>query len=300
MTEETRVEATGIVVGTDGSRDSNEALEWAAHAAAAYGLPLTVLFARPDATAVPEIVADPTGPLGVSVAEVRTHQPDLEVRALQMPDSPVESLLAAGKTADLVVLGSRGNGGFSGLLVGSTTLNVTPYAECPVVVVHRHGKTEGDEEGGNPGQVVLGYDGSAGSNRAAAFAFRHAQALGCGVVVVTVEPQRSEPESYEVDPTTALPGSDTGAFHSPIIVTAESFPDVKVSFVAGTGRPAEVLISEGRGAQLLVVGSRGRGGFKGLVMGSVSQKVVAHASCPVAVLHPGITAAAAVGLDEDE
>lgn len=298
MTEETRVEATGIVVGTDGSGDSNEALAWAAHAAAAYGLPLTVLFARPDADAVPELVTDPDGPLGVSVAEVKSHQPDLEIHALQMPDSPVESLLAAGQTADFVVLGSRGKGGFSGLLLGSTALNVTPYVECPVVVVHRHGKADDGEECRNRGQVVLGYDGSTGSNRAAAFAFRHAQALGCGVVVVTVEPQRGDPESREVDPTTALPGSDTGVFHAPIIVTAESFPDVEVTFVAGLGRPDEVLISEGRGAELLVVGSRGVGGFKGLVMGSVSQKVIAHASCPVAVLHAGITAAAAVGLDD--
>jgi len=292
--------AVGVVVGADGSEHGKAAIRWAAGTAVAYGLPLTVLFARPDATAVPQVIADPTGVLGESVTEARSAGAGLDVRALQMPDSPVESLLAAGETADLVVLGSRGVGGFRGLLLGSTALNVAPYAECPVVVVHS--RTEDDvvepEEGeGNPGQVVLGYDGSAASNRAAAFAFRHAEAIGCGVVVVTVEPARSEPESREVDPANALPGSDTGAFHSPVIVTAESFPDVKVSFVAGTGRPAEVLIAEGQGAELLVVGSRGMGGFAKLVMGSVSQKVVAHASCPVAVLHEGITAATAAGVD---
>jgi nucleotide-binding universal stress UspA family protein len=301
VTEETRVEASGIVVGADGSRHGKVALEWAANTAAAYELPLTVLFARPDATALPQLVEEPTGPLGESVAEARLHQPQIDIRALQMPDSPVESLLVASETADVLVLGSRGNDGFTGLLLGSTTMNVAPYAECPVVVVHSRDDDDDDADdgqGGNPGQVVLGYDGSPASNRAAAFAFRHAQAVGCGVVVVTVEPQRSEPESREVDPTAALPGSDTGAFHSPVIVTAEAFPDVKVSFVAGTGRPAEVLIEEGRGAELLVVGSRGLGGFARLVIGSVSQKVVAHARCPVAVLQPGITAATAAGVDE--
>jgi nucleotide-binding universal stress UspA family protein len=81
-----------------------------------------------------------------------------------------------------------------------------------------------------------------------------------------------------------------------VLVIAASFPEVPVSFVAGTGRPAEVLLGEALGAELLVVGSRGSGGFTGLVMGSVSQKVLAHAGCPVAVLHPGIPAETAAGL----
>jgi nucleotide-binding universal stress UspA family protein len=149
---------------------------------------------------------------------------------------------------------------------------------------------------GNPGQVILGYDGSPASNRAAAFAFRHAEAMGCGVVAVSVEAGRGDPETEPIDPENATPGSDTSAFHSPVIVTASSFPDVPVSFVAGYGRPAEVLLTQAIGAELLVVGSRGAGGFAGLIMGSVSQKVLAHASCPVAVLHPGVPAETAAGM----
>ena len=99
----------------------------------------------------------------------------------------------------------------------------------------------------------------------------------------------------EIDPKNATPGSDTSAFHSPVIVNAAAFPDVPVSFVEGTGRPTEVLLAEADGAALLVVGSRGSGGFAGLVMGSVTQKVLAHAGCPVAVLHPGIPAKTAAG-----
>lgn len=297
MTEETDVQPHGVVVGADGSDHGKAALVWAADAAVAYALPLTVLFARPDATGVPEVLAEPTGVLGDSVALARVRHPELEVRALQMPESPVQALLAAGESADVLVLGSRGIEGFRGLLVGSTTMHVAPYAHCPVVVVHsgREGGEESEGAKGNPGQVVLGYDGSPASNRAAGFAFRHAAAVGCGVVVVTVEPGRGEPEAREVDPTSAAPGSDTGAFSSPVIVTAESFPDVPVSFVAGTGRPAEVLLAEAVGAELLVVGSRGKGGFSGLVIGSVGQKVLSHAVCPVAILHPGITASTASG-----
>ncbi len=301
MTEAAETAETGVVVGADGSDNSVAALRWAADTAVAYQLPLTVLHARPDAMAKPMLVAEPDGVLGDAVAVARAQQPDVEIRALQMPDSPVQSLLAAGETADVVVIGSRGVEGFRGLLLGSTTMHVAPYAQCPVVVVHsglEGGLPFEDTAGypGNPGQVVLGYDGSSASNRAAAFAFRHAAATGTGVVAVSVEPGRGEPETEEIDPENATPGSDTSAFHSPVLVTAAAFPDVPVSFVAGTGRPAEVLLAEAVGADLLVVGSRGSGGFAGLIMGSVTQKVLAHADCPVAVLHPGITAETASGI----
>ncbi|WP_313676717.1 universal stress protein [Mycolicibacterium sp.] len=291
----------GVVVGADGSEHGIAALRWAAATAVAYGLPLTVLHARPDAIAEPTLLAEPDGVLGDAVAVARAEYPGLQTRALQMPDAPVQSLLAAGEEADIVVIGSRGIEGFRGLLLGSTTMHVAPYAQCPVVVVHS--ALEGgvlfeasDGYPGNPGQVVLGYDGSPAANRAAAFAFRHAEAIGCGVVAVTVEAGRGDPEAEPIDPENATPGSDTSAFHSPVIVTASSFPDVPVSFVAGYGRPAEVLLTQAISAELLVVGSRGSGGFAGLIMGSVSQKVLAHASCPVAVLHPGIPAETASGM----
>lgn len=301
MTEAVDAVESGVVVGADGSEHGSAALRWAAGTAVAYGLPLTVLYARPDANAEPTLVGEPSGVLADAVAVARAVQPDLEIRALQMPDSPVQSLLAAGENADVLVLGSRGVEGFRGLLLGSTAMHVAPYAQCPVVVVHSgmEGGTPFEEVAGypgNPGKVVLGYDGSSASNRAAAFAFRHAEAIGCGVVAVTVEAGRGEPETEEIDPENATPGSDTSAFHSPVIVTAAAFPDVPVSFVAGSGRPAEVLLSEAAGAELLVVGSRGSGGFSGLVMGSVSQKVLAHADCPVAVLHSGIPAETAAGM----
>lgn len=301
MTQTVDIAESGVLVGADGSEHCDAALRWAADTAVAYGLPLTILYARPDAMAEPKLIDESTGVLGEATTLVRERQPGVEVRALQMPAAPVQSLLAAGENADVLVLGSRGVGGFRGLLLGSTTLHVAPYAHCPVVVVHSGSeggvRFEGvDEYPGNPGQVVLGYDGSPASNRAAAFAFRHAEAVGCGVVAVSVEASRGEPETEEIDPENATPGSDTSAFHSPVIVTAAAFPDVPVSFVAGTGRPAEVLLSEAAGAELLVVGSRGSGGFSGLIMGSVSQKVLAHASCPVAILHPGVSAETAAGI----
>lgn len=293
--------ASGIAVGADGSDHGRAALKWAAHAAVAYGLPLTVLHAAPDAQGEPTVVEDPKGVLGEAVELARSCEPSLEVRALQMPEAPVPSLLTASNNAEVLVLGSRGLEGFQGLLLGSTTQHVAPHAKCPVVVVQsgfeggRPSITDEDSIG-NPGQVVLGYDGSPASNRATAFAFRHAEATGCGVVAVNAEPGRGAPKTETIDPENDVPGSDTSAFHSPLIVTASSFPGVPVSFIEGTGRPADVLVREAIGAELLVVCSRGAGGLTGLLGGSVTQKVLARASCPVAVLNSGIPAATAAGL----
>lgn len=296
MTASEGVAATGVVVGADGSEPSNAALRWAADAAIAHGLPLSVVHARPDVEGVVEELSGEAGVLSAAAEVVRSRHPELTVRTLQYPEPPVQTMLAAGETADFLVIGSRGLGGFGGLLVGSTAMQVAPYAPCPVVVV-RPGH-EDATDGPRPGDVVLGYDGSSAANRASAFAFRHAQAIGGAVVVVSVDPGRGGPEVHEVQPGGAVPGSDTGAFQAPLLLTAESFPDVPVKFVAGTGRPAEVLIQESRGCELLVVGPRGRGGFAGLIMGSVSQKVLAHAACPVAFVHAGMPAKTAAGLPE--
>ena len=128
MTDAVAMAETGVVVGADGSDHGVAALRWAARTAVAYELPLTVLYARPDAAAEPVVLAEPTGVLGEAVALARREQPEAQVRALQMPGAPVPSLLAAGDSADVLVLGSRGIEGFRGLLLGSTTMHVAPYA----------------------------------------------------------------------------------------------------------------------------------------------------------------------------
>jgi nucleotide-binding universal stress UspA family protein len=291
------VRASGVVAGADGSPGNRPALRWAADAAAAYGVPLTLVHARPDAAgSVVELSDGDDDVLGAAAGIVAATHPDLTVRELQYPESPVESLLLASRTADLVVLGSRGLGGFRGLLVGSTTMHVVPYASCPVVVVPsgRDGDGGVAADGPSTGHVVLGYDGSPAANRAAAFAFRHAEAIGAGVVVVTVERGPAGPLT-EVDPVAATPGSDTASFHAPLVLVAGEHRQVPVSFRTGPGHPTEALLAEAAGAALLVVGTRGRGGFAGLVMGSVSQKLLAHAHCPVAFLHERVPAAVAAG-----
>ena len=285
--------AVGIVVGVDLSPSSQGALNWAADTAAVYGVPLTVLVAHPDAEGDVEVekyAEDLEGGVQGAVAGVRARHPELVVHGVRYPTPPVQSLLTASESAQLLVIGSRGWEGFTGLLVGSTALDVVPYAKCPVVVVHPAGTAGAGDgaataEGPHAGQVVLGYDGSVSSNAAAAVAIRHAAALGTGLAAITVRHRRGAITVKQVDPVAAGVGTPTASFWAPVMLDGNAFPSVPITYWEAEGRPGAVLVEQSRGAQLLALGSRGRGGFRGLVMGSVSQQLLAHAPCPVGVLH---------------
>lgn len=282
--------AVGIVVGVDLSPSCQGALTWAGDTAALYGIPLTILVAHPDAEGdveVEEYAEDLEGGIQTAVAGVRERHPGLVVHGVRYPTPPVQSLLDASATAELLVVGARGWEGFTGLLVGSTALNVVPYAKCPVVVVHPTPASTATDEQPQPhaGQVVLGYDGSVAANAAAALAIRHAAALGVGVAAITVHSRRRHVTITQIDPAAAAPGSPEASFWAPVILSGNSFPDVPITYWEAEGRPGAVLVEQSRGSALLALGSRGRGGFRGLVMGSVSQQLMAHAQCPVGVLH---------------
>jgi nucleotide-binding universal stress UspA family protein len=268
-------DTSGVVVGTDGSDDSLGALAWAAAAASAHALPLTVVHSRPDASAPVRVVTDDAPELlSRAAAEVTRSHPSVQLRLVKHPASPVQALLDVSQNASFVVLGSRGLGGFAGLLLGSTPMQVVPYATCPVVVV-RPGHEADD------GEVVVAYDGSPASAAAAAFGFWHAQASGRAVRVVSVDEHVEGSGPVDV---AGLPlGSPDASYWAPVTVVAESYPDVPVSYHAEPGRPARALIDQ-QGVALLVLGTRGLGGFRGLLQGSVSQQVLHHATFPVAIV----------------
>ncbi len=285
----------GVVVGYDGSAAAQVALDWAADAAVAYGLPLTLLSARPDAEAelldLEEAIdegllrAEAIEHLAAAREQVVADHPGLTVDVLISPDSPVVSLLSASEVADLVVMGSRGLDGFHGLVLGSTTMNVTPYADCPVVVLY-----EPDQEteearafARHPEQVVVGFDGSVFAERALTLALRHADVTGLGIAVVMVS--RGRPERAPAPITLETEGLRTGVRK----VLAQAMDVVgdrpDVTYLYGVGPPAGILIAEAAGAPLAVVGARGRGGFAQLLLGSVGLQMLLHAECPVAVVH---------------
>jgi nucleotide-binding universal stress UspA family protein len=256
----------GIVVGVDGSESGRRAAAWAADVAAARGRPLTLVHARPDEAA--PVLSSTAGDevdavLRDEAARVQAEHPGVEVREIQHPESPVDALLDVGRDAELVVLGSRGLGGFAGLLLGSTPTHVVPYSSCPVVVV----RPEAPEAGPHAGKVVLAFDGSPASMAAAAFAVEHAASTGRALVVLHAT--RGEPDEEVL---------------ARVAGVAAARPEVAVEQRTVTGRPAAAVVEQGAGAALLVLGSRGLGGFRGLLLGSVSQQVIAHASGAVAVV----------------
>ena len=283
-----------VVVGVDGSESSLAAVDWAAREAAARRTALRVVHAfiwpklnvplGPATYADPDggLRADARGLLGDAVQRARAAAPGVEVTA-EMPEAmPVPAMLHESRTACLVVLGSRGLGGFGGLLLGSTAVQVAAHAPVPVVVVRRgdpgpHAVARGD--------VVVGVDGSQHSVDAVAFAFAEAQRLGTGVLALTISP--SGP--IDTVPAGVLLADDDDpeparALAEAVAGWSEKYPDVPVRRAVARGHASRTLTDLAADAALLVVGSRGAGGFRGLLIGSVSQGVLHHATCPVAIV----------------
>lgn len=288
----------GVVVGFDGSPAANVALDWGAATAVAHGLALTILTSRPDAEApVVALTDDADGEaivgdeiadmLAEAAARASAAHPELTIHEVVTPDSPVDSLLAASDTADMIAIGSRGMEGFQGLLIGSTVMEVTPYAQCPVVVLYvpDSDTVAAREQAKHPNTVVVGFDGSAYSLQALTFGLQHAEATGVGAAVVHISGGSPKHDPKQVEPTDeSLPEAVREDLAAAVRIAAD-FPTVPVEYLHAVGRPAGILIREASGSALAVVGARGRGGFAQLLLGSVGLQLVIHAECPVAVVH---------------
>lgn len=204
---------------------------------------------------------------------------------------PAAALVAASEHAGVVVVGNRGCGGFTGLLLGSVGVELAAHAACPVVIVRHDDRSAGPEAG----RVVVGIDGSHDAEHALQFAFEQASYRNAGLTALhayqwpastgpgDMLPLAYDPDDLRDDERRTLSESTSG--------WAEKYADVDIRHTVVRGRPAAVLIEASAGAELLVVGSRGRGGFKGLLLGSVSQAAIHHAACPVAVIMEAATPA---------
>lgn len=292
---------SGVVVGYDGSASADIALEWAGEAAQRYGVPLTLLRARPDAegtiarlplTSPPDDGAAIAPGLVEAATRMAAERPGLSVQAAVHPGSPVQAMLAASESAQMLVIGSRGLEGFRGLLLGSTAMQLAPHASCPVVVLYEPGDATAAARANarHPDEVVVGYDGSTSADVALAFGLRHAKACDLGLAVVIVRPGRRDTAPAEpIDLDSPEIDEPIQALAKQARAIADSEPDVAVSYLSATGRPTEVLIAEAAGAPLAAVGARGLGGFAGLALGSVGLQMLMHAECPVAVVHDRAT-----------
>ncbi len=283
-----------VVVGVDGSDAALRAVRWAAREARRRGTGLRLVHACDlltgrgarvvDWHALRTAMQDQGGvwlDRAREVAEQTVAGPHPEVVLEVTP--PVPALVEKSADAAVLVLGNRGLGGFTGLLLGSTSVEVAGRAHCPVVVVRGEDTSEG-----SGGPVVVGVDGTPVGEAAIAFAFAEASLHDADLVAVHAW-------SEMVFEAVVMGGAGTLDF-APLAERAdetlaerlagwqEKYPDVRVVREVVRDRPAPALLRRAEGAQLVVVGSRGRGGFRGLMLGSTGQHLLHHAPCPVAVV----------------
>lgn len=284
-----------IVVGIDGSDESYVGLAWAVHEARHQNRPLRLVHAWevpvPGYVPVPASVdlvresAEAT--LSDAVTKAGEWAGGVRVQGLLVHGPAGRVLIDQGSDAAMVVVGSHGRGGFARLLLGSSSGAVAAHAEVPVVV------TRGTvaDEAWRLGPVVVGVDGSAVSEAAIDFAFAAASLRGRGLVVVHAW---SQPDPFVDEAYAVLSEASTRQTEARLAVSEslagwrEKYPDVEITEVIADGHPVDALLAEASAARaaLVVVGSRGRGGFAGLLLGSVSRGVLHHATCPVAVVRP--------------
>jgi nucleotide-binding universal stress UspA family protein len=273
MTSQSDVQTT-VAAGFDPSPAALAAARFAADEAHRRGLSLTLVhgFTWPwstnpdefDADADPHARRRASRQLAGAAQLIRDEHPDLPVRERIIDGHPGRVLVDYSQRATLLVVGHRGEGGFSGLLAGSIAIHVAAHAHCPVVVVR-----------GTPGKpdapVVVGTDGSPESERATEFAFDIAASRGAPLIAATVSP-----------PGRARPGPPAGDLDA---YTAR-YPHVAArrEMVLHQRSPAGGLIEAADGAALVVVGSRGVGGLRGILLGSVGRALIEHAPCPVAII----------------
>jgi len=294
--------ARQIVVGFDGSESSRLALTWAMRAAKARGVPVLLAhagFAGIGSVAAAATLADDShdalmqaerAMVASAVHEAHREVPGVEVEQKIVTGLPADALLRLLDGAEMLVVGSRGLGGLAELLLGSTSLQVATHATCPVVVVR---SLEYIEPGPQHGRVVVGVDGSHSATDAVEFAFQEASLRGVGLTAIYAW----DVPSFQAYGWLAVPQPDSvlpvyereaGLLLAEALAGwTEKYPDVEVRRILQRSPAVSALVAAAAGAEVLVVGSRGAGGFRKLVLGSVGHGVLHHAKCPVAVVHRG-------------
>lgn len=283
-----------IVVGVDGTESTHDALEWAAAEAAARRLPLRIVhaYAAIPSWAVFGELPQPYDGIEVSdaarqvteqaVRRARNVASDLEVRTRTLIGGGAPALLAQCAEAELLVLGSRGRGTVRGMFGGSVSFRVATHATCPVVVVRPMRDTA---PGPSAARVVVGVDGSRRSERAIGFAVRAAAQRGVGVTAVHAWTARGTADLAAVtDDWSLAEAAEWRTLQRVFVQWRPQAAKTQIELRLVQGRAQDVLAAESAGAALVVVGSRGRGSVRAALAGSVSQAVLQHADCPVAVV----------------
>jgi nucleotide-binding universal stress UspA family protein len=270
-----------IIIGVDGSDGSRAALRWAARTAAAQGAGLRAVAAwqYPASAVTPAGPARLPGPedmdeqscdeVRVVVREELEADADrVEVEAGRGPAASVLLGVAARADADMLVVGARGRGGFAGLLLGSVSQECVEHSPCPVVVLR-------GEPDPSDGPIMVGLDGSEGATRALDWAIDLADATGATIVAV---------HAPMLGANNAMMDAAREALErwcAPI--GARAVPH-EMRIEQGDARTVLEHVADEAGASLLVVGTRGLGAVRGLLLGSVAGYIARYSKRPIAVV----------------
>jgi len=291
------VQLPQTVVGTDGSPPAGAAVEQAAREAACHAAQLRIVYAV-SLVPPPGIasVLDEAGEkalreggervLAEAEAAARAVAPEIEISTTVAMGDPRQVLAELSRDALMTVVGSSGTSGIASGLLGSVSRHLTTHAAGPVMVVR--------ETPVPAAPIVVGIDGSPAAEAATAFAFAEAAACGDPLValhawsewrVPPVPPE--DPELRYAKAPGELRAGEERLLAELLSGWGERYPQVTVERRTVRERARQALIEASRSARLLVVGSRGKGGFAGLRLGSVSTAVLHHAHCSVVVVRGG-------------
>lgn len=300
-----------VVAGVDGSESALDAVRCAAVEAAdrRCGLRLVAVFTplpsrtRHDLGLMPVYREQATdvlrGQLAAAAEAAAAAAPGVEIETELRTGYPAQVLVEESHAASLTVVGSRGLGGFSGLLVGSVAVAVAAHGGSPVLVIRGDGAARSDGAAGGDGAargdgapqaglpVVLGVDGSPAGEAAVGLAFETAarRAVPLRAVHAWSDVVLDPAVAVLID-REAMEAEERALLAERLAGWSQKYPDVEVEQVLVRDRPAHTLVEESARAGLVVVGSRGRGGLAGLLLGSVGHALLHHARSPVLIARP--------------
>ena len=289
-----QADGTTIVVGVDGSEPSYRAVDWAAREARQRGGILRVVHVFPSDTRAPG--GDPSAVqtaaerlLASAADRARQLLGNAGVTQALLGGPPATALVNESQQASLLVTGHRGHGGFATMLLGSTSVDLATHAACPVAVVRGTGHETAAPLGTPTGPVIVGVDDSSGAERALEYAFARAAERDARLVAVASWQLPTAYGAYAAVELLQVDSDDAEREVRERLARAvepwqKQYPQMNVDQRTIAGHAVSALVdTSAQGAQFVVVGSRGRGTLKGMLLGSVSQGVLHHAHCPVIV-----------------